>query len=156
MALIGSSTQTRSRSELIGILEVKQIPMPTVTMPKANVDMLAEYFLKNGAMLSPTVNRLVNYMEMQVRLRIDILVTDNPVPIYIQQAMSIIRAWNAHPTMETATLMGTDDAATMMLAMRPRRDSMSLADESKLCELRSPHFSLLFLVVLFNPMYTDA
>ena len=52
--------------------------------------------------------------------------------------------------------MGTDDASTMMLAMRPCRDSMSLADPSKLCELRSPHFSLLFLVALFNPMYTDA
>jgi len=59
--LIGFSTQTRtkSRSELIGILEVKQIPMPTIAMPKANVDMLAEYFLKNGAMLSPKVKRLI-------------------------------------------------------------------------------------------------
>jgi len=54
--------------------------------------------------------------------------------------------------METATLMGTDDAATMMLAMRTRRDSMSLADASKLCE----HLASQCIVALFNPMYTDA
>ena len=35
--------------------------------------------------------------------------------------MSTIKAWNAHPTMETATLMA-NKAATMMLAMRPPKD----------------------------------
>ena len=57
--MIGLSRLTRSRSELIRILEEKKMPMPTITMPKANVDMLADYFLKNGAMLSPKVKRLI-------------------------------------------------------------------------------------------------
>lgn len=35
--------------------------------------------------------------------------------------MSTIKAWNSHPTMETATLMGATPAATIMLAMQPPR-----------------------------------
>ena len=36
-----------------------------------------------------------------------------------QEALSAVKAWTAHPTMETAQLMGSTKAATMMLAMRP-------------------------------------
>jgi hypothetical protein len=36
-----------------------------------------------------------------------------------QEALSAVKAWTAHPTMETAQLMGSTQAATMMLAMRP-------------------------------------
>lgn len=50
-----------------------------------------------------------------------------------QEALSTIKAWNAHPTMETAQLMGANKAATMMLAMRPPQRE-SLQEESKLCE----------------------
>jgi len=39
----------------------------------------------------------------------------------LQEAMSTIKAWNSHPTMETATLMGATPAATIMLAMQPPR-----------------------------------
>lgn len=55
--------------------------------------------------------------------------------------MSTIKAWNAHPTMETATLMGANKAATMMLAMRPPQ-RMSLQQESKLCEKKDKIIAL--------------
>jgi len=90
VAMVGVSTET----------ELAQVP--AVKMPSANVEMLAEYFLKHGAQLSD------------------------------RDALSTVKAWTKHPTMETATLMGSEDAATMMLAMAPAR--MTLAESSKLCE----------------------
>jgi hypothetical protein len=73
--------------------------------------MLAQYFLRHGAQLSP------------------------------KEALSTIKAWNAHPTMETAQLMGADKAATMMLAMRPPQRE-SLQEESKLCEKKDKIIAL--------------
>jgi hypothetical protein len=58
-----------------------------------------------------------------------------------QEALSTIKAWNAHPTMETAQLMGADKAATMMLAMRPPQRE-SLQEESKLCEKKDKIIAL--------------
>ena len=40
--------------------------------------------------------------------------------------MSTVKAWTKHPTMETATLMGSKDAVTMMLAMQPARMSLAV------------------------------
>lgn len=61
----------------------------------------------------------------------------------LQEALSTIRAWNAHPTLETATLMGADSGATMMLSMMPQRaQRMSLQQESKLCEMKDKILAL--------------
>jgi len=105
VAMVGNSMG--GAVELAQFNFVNPVPqMQRAKMPSANVDMLAQYFLKNGAKLSP------------------------------QEAMSTIKAWNSHPTMETATLMGATPAATMMLAMQPPRmgSGMSLQETSLLCE----------------------
>jgi len=82
-----------------------------VKMPTASMDMLAQYFLKSGSKLST------------------------------QEALSAVKAWTAHPTMETAQLMGSTQAATMMLAMRPPQ-RMSLEEGSKLCEKKDKIIAL--------------
>merc|ERR1719409_2232680 len=82
-----------------------------VATPKASVTMLAEYFLKHGSTM-----------------------TD-------KAALSAVKAWTSHPEMETAALMGTKDAATMMLALTPSRH-MSLAEGSALCEKKDKIISL--------------
>merc|ERR1719217_2022787 len=82
-----------------------------VATPKASVTMLAEYFLKHGSTM-----------------------TD-------KAALSAVKAWTSHPEMETAALMGTKDAATMMLALTPSRH-MSLAEGSALCEKKDKIIAL--------------
>ena len=61
----------------------------------------------------------------------------------MQEALSTVKAWTAHPTMETAELMGTiQGARQMMLANRPHglraglmeHFAESLQEGSKLCE----------------------
>ena len=58
-----------------------------------------------------------------------------------QAALSAVKAWTSHPEMETAALMGTKDAATMMLALTPSRH-MSLAEGSALCEKKDKIIAL--------------
>jgi len=107
--MLGQATQSELMQVSVTVPTVTQVE--NVKMPTANVEMLAQYFLKHGAQLSP------------------------------KDALSTIKAWNAHPTMETASLMGANKAATMMLAMRPPQ-RMSLQQESKLCEKKDKIIAL--------------
>jgi hypothetical protein len=100
VALVGVSTQTAGAESRLQIKEIAGI-----SMPRASTDMLAQYFLRHGAKLSP------------------------------EEALSKIHAWTIHPDAETATLMGVQPAATMMLALQPRK--MSLQDTSLLCEKKA-------------------